>query len=140
MVTMYFYLFTLAVVAGNAAIVWHEVTVRTSDSAYDTWIGIIQGAGWIGLASAIWAFTFTEITENAMVSANWIRQRYLEPLKERQRAEWRAEGLEEGREEGRAAMKELVAEIKDWDQRRREAEARGEAFHEPPPYLQNGRD
>ena len=64
-----------------------------------------------------------------MVMANWFRQNYLEPLKERQR--------NEGREQGRA---ELLAEIREWDARRREAEARGETFLEPPPYASNGQD
>ena len=82
-----------------------------------------------------------------MVMAQWLRQKYLEPLKERQRAEWRAEGIEAGREEGLEAGREegreegraeLIAEMKDWDSRRRESEARGESFDEPPPYLQNG--
>ena len=97
----------------------------------------------MGLASAINTFTIIETLEVAMVMAQWIRQKYLEPLKERQRAEWRAEGIEAGREEGLETGRdegraELIEEMKDWDSRRRESEARGESFDEPPPYLQNG--
>ena len=101
LVGFYFGFFTLAIVLGNAFIVWYEVNVITADGAPETLIGIIQGVGWVGLASAIGIFTLTEIVENAMVMANWIRQNYLEPLKERQREEGRAKGLEEGRQEGR---------------------------------------
>ena len=91
--------------------------------------------GWVGLAAAINTFIITETLEGAMVTAMWIRQRFLEPLKERQRAEGRAEGHAEGHAEGRA---ELVAQIKEWESRRRDAEARGETFDEPPPYSSNG--
>ncbi len=132
---LYFSLFIVQVIAGDAIIIWQEMSLRTHDDAYDTFVGIIQGIGWVGLASAINTFTIIETLEVAMVMAQWIRQKYLEPLKERQRAEWRAEGIEAGREEGRA---ELIEEMKDWDSRRRESEARGETFDEPPPYLQNG--
>ena len=155
LVPLYFLLFTLAVVSGKVMFVWYEVKVVTSDGPFETWIGIIQGVGWVGLASAVGAFTLTETMEYAMVMANWFRQQYLEPLKERQRKEGREQGLEEGRvagleegrvegrEEGRVAGRvegraELLAEIREWDRRRREAEARNEPFDEPPPYAQNG--
>ncbi len=151
LVPLYFLLFTLAAVSGKAMFVWYEVKVVTSDGPFETWIGIIQGVGWVGLASAVGAFTLTETMEYAMVMANWFRQQYLEPLKERQRKEGREQGREEGRvagrvegrEEGRVAGRvegraELLAEIREWDRRRREAEARNEPFDEPPPYAQNG--
>ena len=133
LVPFYFMFFTLAVVVGNVFIVWYEVSFVTADATPETLIGIIQGVGWVGLATAIGTFTLTEIMEHAMVMANWFRQQYLEPLKERQRNE----GREQGREEGRA---ELLAEIREWDARRRKAEARGETFSEPPPYASNGQD
>ena len=151
LVGVYFGCFSLSMVVGTALIVQHEVVSVTSDSAYDTWIVIMQGVGLLGLTSAIVVFTLTEILEYPMVMANWFRQQYLEPLKERQRQEGvdagleigREEGLEIGREEGRVegrkeARAELLAEIREWDMRRREAEVRGEPFDEPPPYAQNG--
>ena len=52
-----------------------------------------------------------------MVLADYIRQNLLEPLKERQRAEGHAEGR---------------AEWRDWNERRKKAEAKGEPFDEPP--------
>ena len=51
-------------------------------------------------------------------------------------AEGKAEGIAEGKAEGKA---EVYREILEWDRRRREAEARGEKFTEPPPGApQNG--
>ena len=149
LVGVYFAIFTVAVIAGEAFVVWREVKHVTSDDAPETMIGIIQGAGWVGLASAINAFILTEILENAMVMGNWLRQTYLEPLKARQREEGRVKGVKEGYElgvergieRGRAAEREeLLAEMREWDLRRREADVRGEPFDEPPPYAENGRD
>ena len=131
LVGVYFGCFTLVMIVGTSLIVLHEVASETSDSAYDTWIVIMQGVGLLGLTSAIVVFTLTEILEYPMVMANWFRQQYLEPLKERQREE----GRQEGREQARA---EILAEIREWDMRRREAEVRGEPFDEPPPYAHNG--
>ena len=50
----------------------------------------------------------------------------------------RDEGREEGRAEGREALEEAYAKWTEWNQRREEAERRGERFDEPPPSL-NGR-
>ena len=147
----YFMVFTVQVIAGEAVIMLNEITSKTQDSAYDTFVGIIQGVGWMGVASAVNTVAISELLEGLMVTAQWFRQKYLEPLKERQRQEGleqgREEGLEQGieqgieqglqrgRKEGRA---ELISQFKDWDARRRDAEARGESFDEPPPYYENG--
>ena len=130
-VSPYFILFTLQVIVGEAVIVWHELFTATQDTPFETYVGIIQGIGWIGLAAAVNTFTITEALEGVMVTAMWIRQKFLEPLKERQRAEGRAEGRAQARAE-------LIAQINEWEKRRRDAEARGETFDETPPYLQNG--
>ena len=57
---------------------------------------------------------------------------------EKARAEGREEGREEGRAEGREALEEAYAKWTEWNQRREEADRRGERFDEPPPSL-NGR-
>ena len=83
-----------------------------------------------------------------MLVSEWIRRNLVEATKERQFAEGfsqgftqgfnqgfaqgRAEGLAKGRAEGRA---QLIEEISDWEERRREAQERGEAFDESPPYV-----
>ncbi len=55
---------------------------------------------------------------------------YLYNKIERQRERLRQEGREQGIERGRAS---LAAEVADWNERRLDAEERGEPFDEPPP-------
>ena len=55
---------------------------------------------------------------------------YLYDKIERQRERLRQEGREQGIERGRAS---LAAEVADWNERRLDAEGRGEPFDEPPP-------
>ena len=57
-----------------------------------------------------------------MVLADYLRVKLVDPLREGLRAE--------GRVEGRAEAHSIWRE---WNRRRREAEARGEAFDEPEP-------
>lgn len=69
-----------------------------------------------------------------MLAERYLKKRY---------AEGRAEGEAEGRAEGRAEGEEVAhslypPEIREWNRRRLEAEARGEDFNEPPPSV-NGR-
>ena len=54
-----------------------------------------------------------------MVIADYLREKLVVPLQEKRRAEGRAEANKRWRE---------------WNRRRREAEARGETFDEPEPY------
>ncbi len=66
------------------------------------------------------------------ITEQWLRQRLLEPLKEKQRAE----GLAEGKARGRA---EADASWRAWNRRRQEAERKGLAFNEPiPDFSENG--
>jgi len=57
---------------------------------------------------------------------------YLEDMLNRRRARQLAEAEERGLEKGRA---DLSAEIREWNARRLEADAKGEPFDEPPPWL-----
>ena len=65
-----------------------------------------------------------------MVLADYLRVKLVDPLREGLRDEGRVEGRAEGRVEGRAEAHSIWRE---WNRRRREAEARGEAFDEPEP-------
>ncbi len=91
-----------------------------------------------------------------MLPSDWLRINLVEPARERRRKEkkqkleaiereWaevlknefargREEGSTEGIAEGRAQM---IAEFKDWNRSRLEAQERGEMFAEPPPYPEN---
>ncbi len=59
-----------------------------------------------------------------MVTGEYLRQKLVEPLKEKQRAEGRAEGRAEEREAWEA-----------WNRRRMAAQSEGRLFDEPPPSL-----
>ncbi len=61
-----------------------------------------------------------------MVTARVLTNKFVKPIIDKHKAEGREEGLQQGRQ---AAL----AEVRDWDRRRREAAARGEIFDEPPP-------
>ena len=58
------------------------------------------------------------------------REKQIEAAKEVAKAEGKAEGIAEGIAKGEA---KAYREFAEWDRRRKEAEARGEAFTEPPP-------
>ncbi len=69
-----------------------------------------------------------------MVLADYLRVKLVVPLRESLRAEGRIEGRAEGRVEGRAEGRAEANGIwREWNRRRREAEARGETFDEPEP-------
>ena len=72
-----------------------------------------------------------------MLLSDWYlnrQEKRIQAAKAEAKAEGIAEGIAEGKAEGIAEGKaEVYREILEWDRRRREAEARGEAFTEPPP-------
>ncbi len=123
----YFVLFSIQSIVGTGLLLWYEVTQRTSDVPIETVLAIIQGIAWVGAASATTSIAITEGMQSIMVTGEWLRQNLLEPLKEKQRQE----GREQGREEERQVWKA-------WNQRRLDAEAKGETFDEPIPESQNG--
>ena len=76
-------------------------------------------------------FTMMEVVQRLMVTYDYLMNKYVRPLQEKQRAE----GREQGRAEAKAEFRRLVRE---WDQRRLAAAARNEPFDEPHPLLENG--
>ena len=88
-------------------------------------------------------FTLMEVIQRLMVTYDYLMNKYVRPLQEKQRAEGREQGLAEGREQGREegreqAKAELRRLVSEWDQRRLAAAARDEPFDEPHPLLENG--
>ena len=71
-----------------------------------------------------------------MVTARYLTDKFVEPLRERLREEGRAEG----RKEGRAEIIDTVRKWEDWNNRRMKAEDEGIPFDEPPPASSNGRN
>ncbi len=72
----------------------------------------------IGVAAAVATIVTTEVTQNVMVTGEYLRQKLVEPLKESQRAE--------GRAQERAAWEA-------WNRRRMAAESESKPFDESPP-------
>ena len=83
-----------------------------------------------------------------MVTARYLTEKFLEPLREKIRTEGKAEGIEEGIAEGKAqgiaegearGISEGAArkqrEWENWLRDGQEARERGEPFDEPPPSL-----
>ena len=76
-------------------------------------------------------FTLMEVVQRLMVTYDYLMNKYVRPLQEKQREEGRAQG----RAEAEAEFRRLVGE---WNQRRLAAAARNEPFDEPHPLLENG--
>lgn len=72
-----------------------------------------------------------------LLPADYLRQKFIEPLKERQKQEGRDEGRAEGHAEGRAEGRaEMRSEIEAWLRDKEQAEREGIEFNEPMPGAQ----
>ncbi len=118
--TAYFLLFSIQSLAGTGLLSWYEIAQRTEDSAVETVLAIISGMAEVGVAAAVATVVTTEVAQNIMVTGEYLRQKLVKPLIEKQRAE--------GRAEERAAWEA-------WNRRRLDADSNGEPFDEPPPSL-----
>ena len=123
---LYFGLFTLYALAGIGFLIWHEVFEHTADTWQQTILSITQGIGVTTVGAAGLALLTIEGPQTFMVVADYITQRWLNPLKKRLREEAIAEGHAEGQAQTQAAWEA-------WNERRMTAEAAGEPFDEPPP-------
>ncbi len=128
--TTYFFLFSIQSLLGTGLLSWYEVAQRTGDNAVETILAVISGMAEVGVAAAVTTIVATEVTQNIMVTGEYLRQKLVEPLKEKQRAEGRAEGRVEGRVEGRAEEREAWEA---WNRRRMAAQSEGRPFDESPP-------
>ena len=89
----------------------------------DSWIGTLAD---VTGASFGCAFTVASIVAVSMVIYN----RFFKPV-------WEEQRREEGRREGR---KEVREETRAWWERKLAAEAKGESFDEPPPFLEDAEE
>ena len=120
--TAFFSIFSVSTLITTIAIIAYQIANRGDDAIMETHRSTAEWVFINGAAQALAIYATTETWETIMVLANHLRQRLLEPLKERQRME--------GREEGRA---ESDAAWRAWNARREKAAASGEPFDEPPP-------
>ena len=128
--TAFFSIFSVSTLITTIAIIAYQIANRGDAAIMETHRSTAEWVFINGAAQALAIYATTETWETIMVLANHLRQRLLEPLKERQRMEGREMGLAEGREEGRA---ESDAAWRAWNARREKAAASGEPFDEPPP-------
>ena len=112
----YFTLFISQCLIGVSFVIWHEIWINDSDTFYETVAAIIVMDVAVMIHSA---GTGVIASELKMVIAQ-----YLDYGPGRRKA--LAEGEAKGREE-------LGAQVRAWNERRLEAESKGESFDEPPP-------
>ena len=128
--TIYLVLFIALMMPGMVYNIWYRFFYQYA-AAPDQISLITKDIGQVGFSAAALAFTIVVIRRGIMALIDW-------PSKEKYRAEGRTEGLTEGlsvgRVEGRAeGRSENQQEWVRWNERRIEAERRGEKFDEPPP-------
>ena len=153
---IYFGVFSVAVTVNVVAALVFDTCAECSNLWEVVRAGGLEGAtdGTV-IVSAMEAFRIMII-----LPADYLTQKFVEPLRERQRQEGREEGIREGREEGIAAGREegreegiaagrqegreegraagraeLRSEMLEWLRRRDEAQSQGLEFTEPMPGL-----
>jgi hypothetical protein len=135
---LYFTLFIVMSLTGIGYTAWYEIAQNTEDTFHETIRAIIQGSTEVLIGSAGISVITTELV---MVIAQYLEDKIYRPRRERRRAEMRAEieaemqaEIEDRVEEARAeVVEDISARVREWNQRRLDAEAKGEAFDEPPP-------
>ena len=119
---LYFGLFTVYALAGIGFLIWYEVFVNTTDTWQQTILSITQGIGVNTVGAAGLALLTIEGPKTVMVVADYITERWLNPLKERRRAE-----AERIRAEAEAEAERIRAEAEaEAERRRTESEAEAE--------------
>ena len=103
-------LFVLFFLASLGLVIWYEVRHETGDDGWDTAIAIGMGMSYCVVISTALAYVIVEGA--AMLAEQFNKKRY---------------------DAGRADM---LKEWEAWNERRQEAEAKGQTFDEPPPKLE----
>ena len=158
---VYFALFSITVVVNVVAAWLSNGCPQCAD-----WQDVITQGGTDGAVYGTIIVSLIEVIRIMIIlPADYLSQKFVEPLKQRQRAAGRAKGLAEGRAEGKAQGRaegiaegkaegraegiaqgravgkaqgraELRAEIMDWLRRKEEHEREGKEFNEPMPGLE----
>lgn len=133
---IYFSIFSVTIVVTIVAIV--TVGGCSGCSHWTDWLELVKSGTSSGVLYATAIISFMEVGRMVLLPADYLRQKFVEPLKERQKEEGRAVGRAEGRAEGRAVGRtegraEMREEILGWLQRKEEAEREGREFNEPMP-------
>ena len=138
----YLIVFMTLMMPGVAYVLWFRIVYEAVPVAEQVLV-MVRDIGLVGGSSAALAFAIIVMRRGIMALIDW-------PSKAKYRAEGRAEGRMEGRIEGRSEGRiegrsegriegrsegriEIQREWLSWNNRRLEAERRGEKFTEPPP-------
>ena len=139
---LYFGLFSLYAFAGIGFLIWYHVFERRTDTWPEIILSITQGIGVNTVGAAGLALLTIEGPKTVMVLADYIEERWVKPLRERNRAEAEARRAKiRAEEEARQAriraegQAQIQAAWEAWNGRRLAAEANGEPFDELPPEL-----
>ena len=119
----YFTLFISQCLIGVSFVIWHEIWINDSDTFYETVAAIIVMDVAVMIHSA---GTGVIASELKMVIAQYLEQKYYGPRRRKALAEAEAKGREEG-------LQQANAKFRAWNERRLDAESKGESFDEPPP-------
>lgn len=121
--------FFAQMVGWTAMVAWHEAVYGDHIHAVEYLREVGRDSSHMVQMFILNTIGIVELGRLIMVLAQGIADR-LKERREKFKAELVAQGIAEGKTRGRA---ELAAEIAAWNERRLEAEARGEKFDEPPP-------
>lgn len=131
----YFILFDALGTIGVLYVIIYNVFGRSHPTAHDMIWTIVTGIVIVGAASATVSILTVEAGKNVMIVGTYLEE-MIKKRRARQMDEAEERGLERGLEQGvTKGRSELSAEVREWNARRLEAEAKGEPFDEPPPGL-----
>ena len=131
----YFALFNALGLLGTIFAVLRNIAWVAHPSVHDMIWAIIADIVVVGAASATISILTVETGKHIMIAGT-----YLEDMIKKRRARQMAEAVERGRAEGRSegraeGVADRDAKWRAWNDRRLDAEAKGEPFDEPPPGL-----
>ena len=134
---LYFIVFMVLVLIGAGLVTYEEVSLNKTDGVLDTALAAWWGVGRLILPSVAGALIVTEVWRNGLVLAERLEE-WFEKRKQKQIAKAVAEAVAETEEKTRAETEEktrseIMALWQAWNERRVEAEKKGEAFDEAPP-------
>ena len=134
--------FATQVVSVTIVVVADELTFGTHGRNAELLSAVLGRIAPVPIFAATSAMILLEGVRNLMVLSNYLHNRFVQPLIEKRKEEMqrrldesRAQGLVEGIAQGKA---KADADWQLWNQRRLEAESKGEPFTEPPPSGHNG--
>ncbi len=104
-------------------VAWYEVSYGNHQSLLETAIAVGGKTGMAAPLIPLFAILIVTVLDTLggfiVVTARYLTDKWLTPLREKRKAEVR---------------KEVMAEVKEWNNRRLEAEKKGEPFDEPLPF------